>query len=194
MNFPDGLLDIAVGQTGKADLALGVVAAELFQPVVVDAQHLVRRLTIIEARGRSEDAVDDLGVDAVAIHILDPQMRVARAADVLLAVLEEAKLRHFVDPVVLAGDIGRATRPDAVFQPKIGAVLGDPLRPLRPVFDIGHAVLELAARLRHEQVGRHPRHVEMAIGRNSAVLHAFFSALRRIAIEPTVLSESGRIS
>ncbi len=74
------------------------------------------------------------------------------------------------------GTNGCAAGADAVFEAEIGAVLGDPLRPLRPVLDIGHALLELAACLGDEQVGRHPRHVEMAIGRDSAVLHVVFPA------------------
>jgi hypothetical protein len=55
-----------------------------------------------------------LGVDAVAVHVLDPQMGVAAAT------------------VVLTRNIGRTARPDAVLQPEIGAVLGDPLRPCGP--------------------------------------------------------------
>ena len=35
------VLDTAVGQAGEANLAVGVMAAELLQPVVVDPQHLV---------------------------------------------------------------------------------------------------------------------------------------------------------
>ena len=152
------------------------MAAEILQEIIVDAQHLVRGFAVVEPRGGAQDAVDDLGVDAVAVHVLDPQMRVAAAPDVALAVLVHAGLGHLVDPVVLPRDKGRAARPDTVLQPEIGAVLGDPLRPLRPVLDIGHALLQLAARLGHEQVGRHPRHVEMAIGRDPAVLHVVFPA------------------
>ena len=182
MDLPDRLLDIAIGQTGKADLALRVVTAEIDEPVIVDAQHLVRRLAVVEPRGSPEDAVDDLGVDAVAIHVLDPQMRVGRAANVLLSVLEEAELGHLVDAIVLAGDIGRTARTDAVFEPEIGAVFGDPLRTLRPVLDIGHAVLEIAARLRDEQIRRHPRHIEVAVGRYPAVLHVLPRARLRIGV------------
>src|SRR3974390_1573368 len=98
-------------------------------------------------------------------------MRVGAAADIFLPVLVHAGLGHLVDPVVLARDEGCTTWSDAVFQSEVGAVFGDPLRPLRPILDIGHAVLQFPRRLGYEQVGRHPRHVEMAIGRDSAVLH-----------------------
>ncbi len=67
--------------------------------------------------------------------------------------------------------------PTPFLSPKLAPFLADPLRPLRPVLDIGHAVFEFARRLGDEQVGRHPRHVEMAVGRNSAVLHVVFPAL-----------------
>ena len=41
---------------------------------------------------RAQDAVDDLGIDAVAVEILDAQMRVGDAADRLGAVGIEAGL------------------------------------------------------------------------------------------------------
>ncbi len=37
-------VDVAVGQAGQADVPVGIVAAEVLQPVVVDAQHLVAGL------------------------------------------------------------------------------------------------------------------------------------------------------
>src|SRR5580692_5534090 len=100
------------------------MAAEILEKIIVDAQHLVRGLAIVEARGGAQNAVYDLGVDAVAVHVLDPQMRVAAAPDIALAVLVHASFGHLVDPVVLTRNKGRATRPDAVLQSKIGAVLG----------------------------------------------------------------------
>ena len=65
----------------------------------------------------------------------------------------------------------RAARPDPVDQPEIGAVLGDPLRPVRPLLDIGHPLLHVARGVLDEQLGRHARHVEMAIGRDALVMH-----------------------
>ena len=106
----DRVVDVAIGQAGKPDLALRVVPAELLEPIVVDAQHLVRRFAVVEARGGAEDAVHHLGIDAVALHVLDAQMRVGAAADILLAVLVHPGLGHLVDPVVLTGDEGRAAR------------------------------------------------------------------------------------
>src|SRR5215472_17353062 len=98
-------------------------------------------------------------------------MRVAAAYLALLGIREQAVLGHDVDPHVLPGNVLRAARPDPVQQAESGAVLGDPLRTVRTVRDIGHAFFQFAPRLRDEKVGWHPRHVEMAIGRDSAVLH-----------------------
>ena len=187
-----GVVDVAIRKTGETDLAVGVIAAEILEEIVVDAQHLVRGFAVVEAGGRAEDSVDDLGVDAVTVHVLDPQMRVAATTDVPLAVLVHAGLGHLVDPMVLTRNKGRAARPDTVLQSEIGAVLGDPLRPLRPVLDIGHALLEVAPRFGHEQVGRHPRHVEMAIGRDPAVLHLVFPAQLIEGYCRALYSPSGR--
>ncbi len=57
---------------------------------------------VVEAAGGAQDAVDHLGVDAVAIEVLDAQMRIGDAADVLGAVVVEAGLGHDVDAAVLA--------------------------------------------------------------------------------------------
>src|SRR6516225_151834 len=100
-------------------------------------------------------------------------MRVAAAGFAFLGILVEAALRHDVDADVLPRHVLGAARADAVEEAEVGAVLGDPLRSLGPVLDIGHAVLQLPRRFRHKQVGRHPWHVEMTIGRDSAVLHGF---------------------
>jgi hypothetical protein len=90
-------VDVAVGQAGQPDVPVGIVAAEVLQPVVVDAQHLVRRILVVEPARRAQDAVDHLGIDAVAVEVLDAQVRVGDAADVLGAVLVEAGLGHHVD-------------------------------------------------------------------------------------------------
>ena len=60
---------------------VGIVLAEVHQPVVVDAEHLVGRHRIVEPRRGAEDAEDHLGLHAVAIHVLGAQRRVGRVAD-----------------------------------------------------------------------------------------------------------------
>ena len=171
VNLGDRLVDIAVGQAGETDLPVGVVTAEILQPVIVDAQHLVAGFGVVELRCGAENAVDDLGVDPVLLHVLEAQMRVVAAGLALLGVGIETVLGHDVDADVLSRDMLRAAGADAVEQPEIGAVLGDPLRPVRPVLDIGHALLEVAPGVLDEQSRRHPGHVEMAIGRDALVMH-----------------------
>ena len=179
MDFLHGRIDVAVGQAGEADLAVGVVPAEVLQPVVVDAQHLVRRLVILDPRGDAEDAEDDLGVDAVFFHFLDAQMRVAGTALAALARVVEPGFGHLVDPVVLARDERRANRADGAGNPHLNPGLGDPPLAVGAILDKGHAVAQLARGARGEQIGRQPRQIEMAIGGNPAVLHGKPSNARR---------------
>ena len=96
------------GRFGEPDVTVGIVTAEVGHPRVVDAQHLVGRLDVLQLRGGGQDAVDDLGVDPVAVHLLDAQVRIARPADALLAVLVEAGRRHDVDAKLLARLVLRA--------------------------------------------------------------------------------------
>ena len=88
------------------------------------------------------------------------------ALNALLAVSEHAGFGHDVDTLVLAWHQFRAAGSDAVQQAEIGARLGHPLRTVRPVVDIRHAVLEFARRLVGEERRRHPRHIKMAVSRN----------------------------
>ncbi len=98
-------------------------------------------------------------------------MRVAAAVFADLRIGIEAMLGHDVDADVLPGDMLLAARPDPVHQPEIGAVLGDPLRPIRPVLDVWHPLLHLARGVLDEQFRRHAGHVEVAIGRDALVMH-----------------------
>jgi hypothetical protein len=75
---------------------------------------LRRCLVVFQLGGRAEDAEDHLGIDAVTVHVLGAQMRIADAADVLLAVGKQAGLRHDIDAAILAGDQLGAARADAV--------------------------------------------------------------------------------
>ena len=46
-----------------------IMATEIFEPVVVDAQHLVRGLGVVQLGRRAEDAVNHLGVDTVRLLV-----------------------------------------------------------------------------------------------------------------------------
>ena len=168
--FDEGV-DIAIRQASEADMSVGIMAAEIHQPVIVDAEHLNRRFRVLHLRGRSENAEDDFRINAVAFHFLQPQMRVRGALDALLTVGEHAGLGHLVDTLVLARHQFDATRPNTIQQPEIRALVRHPLRAVRPVRDIGHAVLHLGGGFGDKQLRRHPRHIQMAICGNSTVFH-----------------------
>jgi hypothetical protein len=57
MDLLHSAVDAAIGQAGEADLALRVVAAEIPQPIVVDAQNLVRGLGVVELGGAAMPVV-----------------------------------------------------------------------------------------------------------------------------------------
>ena len=178
MNLGDGGVDVAVGEAGETDVPVGIVAAELVHPRVVDAQHLVGRLAVVQLGCRRENAVDDLGVDAVAVHLLDAQVRITRPAHALLAVLVQTGRRHHVD--ARAACPARTSCPSAPTppaRPKIGAVVGDPPPPVRSVGDVRHAVLQLARRFRDEQVRREPDQIEVTVSRDSVVVAWLASGL-----------------
>src|SRR5207244_61027 len=93
----------------------------------------------------------------------DRQMLAARPANPVLAVLLESGLRHRVDAQLLARDVLRARRADAAGEAEGRAVVRDPPPPLGPVGDIGHAILHVPGRLRHEEVRRKPDEVEVTV-------------------------------
>ena len=166
-----GGVDVAVGQAGQTDVAVGIVAAEVLQPVVVDPEHLVGGLRVVEPRGGAEDAVDHLGLDAVAVHVLHAQGGIGGPADALLAVFVEPGRGHDVDPIVRAGDVLRSGRADAVHEAEGSAVAAGPVRTVRPVRDVRHPLLHRGRRVRGEEVGRNPGQVDVAVGRDSRVFH-----------------------
>src|SRR6266849_4748045 len=94
LDLADRGVGVVVGDAGEAGETLGMVAAEIGEPVVVDAQHRAGGLVVVEAAGGAEDAVQDLGLDAVAILLLEPQIGVGEAADALLAVLVKPGRGH----------------------------------------------------------------------------------------------------
>ena len=135
-------VDLAVGQAGQADLAIRIVAAEVLQPVVVDPEHLLRRVVVVQTGGGAEDSENDLGLHAVQLHVLDPEVRIGRPPDALLAVLVQPDRGHFVDAVVLAGNQLLAARAHAPDQAEGRAVLTGPVGPVGAVDDVRHALTQ----------------------------------------------------
>ena len=81
LHLGDGGLDGRARDAGEAGEALGVRVAEVGEPVVVDPDHLDGRLGIGHARARAEDAVEHLGLDAVAVLVLQAQLGLAEPPD-----------------------------------------------------------------------------------------------------------------
>src|SRR5580765_8837143 len=171
MDLGDRGVDVAVREVREPDVTVGIMPAEAGHPRVVDAQHLVGRFDVLQLRGGRQDAVDDLGVDAVAVHLLDAQVRIPWPANALLAVLVETGRGHDVDPELLAGLVLGARGAHAARQTEDGAVVGDPARAIGPVGHVGHALLQLARRFRDEQVRRQPDEIEVTVRRDSVVAH-----------------------
>ncbi len=126
---------------------------------------------VVQACGRAENAVDDLRLHPVAVHVLGPELRCGRPRDALLAVLVEPGLRHHVDAMMLARLVLLARGPHAAPQPEVRAVPGGPVRPVRAVGHVGHAVPERGRGVRGEQIARDPRQVDVAIGGDPLVAH-----------------------
>src|SRR5881396_2298943 len=89
---------------------IGMALAEPRQPLVVDADHLDGGLGVVDPRGGAQDPVEHLGLHAVAVLVLQAELRVAQTVDALLAVLVEPGGGHAVGTVDLARDILAAGR------------------------------------------------------------------------------------
>ena len=160
-----------VRDVGEAAIALGLVAAEIGQPIIVDAQHRTGRFVVVEAIGGAENAVENFRLDAVAILVLETEIRVGQTPDFLLFVIVKPGRSHAVGTVDLARLIFAAGRAHPGVEPERGAVLGDPFPAARPLGDIGHAVLDRGRRVGGEQIGRQPDQIDVAISRNDVVFH-----------------------
>ena len=106
----------------------GMRLGEIGEEVVVDANDLDGGLGVGHARAGSEDAVEHLGLHAVAVLILQAQLRIAQPPDPALAVLVEARRGHAVRAVNLPGHVLAARRSHAVGEAELAALLGDPHR------------------------------------------------------------------
>ena len=171
LDLADRGVDVVVRDAGEPGKAVGMGIAEAGEPFVVDAQHLAGRFVVIDPAGGAEDAVQYLGLDPVAVLVLDPQFGIGHAADALLAVLVDPFRRHPVRAVDLARLVEAAGRAHAVHQPERGAFLGHPLLAPRPVGHVGHAVLHCGRGIGGEQIGRQPDQIDMAVGRDHIVFH-----------------------
>src|SRR5499427_11044875 len=164
-------VDVAVRETSEADVAVGIVADEVGEPVVVDAEHLAGRRVVAELGGGAEDAVEHLGLHAVPLHVLGAEHGIRRATDALLAILVEPGIGHDVHTVVHAGDVLLAGGPHAVHEAERRAVLAGPVRPVGTVGDVGHARLHGGGGVGREEIGGNPGEIDVTVGRDAGVVH-----------------------
>ena len=162
---------VVVRDVGQPDQPVGRLLAEIMEPVVVDAQHLQRRLGIVQPAARAQHAVQDLGLHAVAVLVLQAHLGLGQAADALLAVVVEARGGHAVGAMDDARHVFAAGRAHAVHQTELGALGADPLGSLRALDDVGHAVLEGRRGILGEKVRGQPDQVDMAVSGDDVILH-----------------------
>src|SRR5439155_22907394 len=149
---------------GKAREAPGVRRAEVGEPLVVDPHDLDGGLGVVHAAGGAEDAVEHLGLHAVAVLVLDAQIGIAESPDALLAVRVEPGFGHAVGAVDAARDVFAARRAHAVDEAELSALFRDPAFALRSLLDVRHALAHLGRGLRDEEVGGQPAEIEVASG------------------------------
>jgi hypothetical protein len=171
LDFADRSIAVMVRDVGEAGIALGLLRTEIGEPVVVDAQHFAGRLVVVEAACRAEDAVQHLGLYAVALLILEAQIGVCQAPDFFLLRIVQPGRGHPVGTVDFARFVEPPGRAHPAIETEGGAVLGHPFAAARSVGNIGHAVLELGGGVGGEQVGRQPDQIDVAIGRDDVVFH-----------------------
>src|SRR5438552_9491741 len=138
----DGGVDVAIRQARETDEAIGIRLHELREPVVIDAEHLLRGFVVVQARGRAQDAEEHFRVDAVEILVLHAEMGIDDAPLARLGVVVETRRVHLLDAVVLAGDVLRPAGSDAAHEPERHAVLASPVRAVGAVGHVRHPVLQ----------------------------------------------------
>ena len=74
LDLGDRRLDRVVRDRREPGEALRVRRAEVGEPLVVDAHDLDGRLGVVQAAGGAEDAVEHLGLHAVAVLVLHAQV------------------------------------------------------------------------------------------------------------------------
>src|SRR5262249_56933460 len=92
----------------------------------------------------------------------------------ILTALGEPGRGHQVRSMGHRGKILLSRWPAAPPQSERGAVLRRPRRAVRPVRDVGHAVAKRRARVFREEIGGHPGHVDVAVGRDPREGHGVF--------------------
>ena len=115
----------------------GCAAAEVGEPLVVDAHDLDGGLGIVEAAARAEHAVQHLGLHAVTVLILDPQVRIGEAADPSQAVVVEPVAAMRSARWILPGTYWRPAEPMPFIMPRLAPRFVVHIRPFGPSVTCG---------------------------------------------------------
>ena len=171
---PTDCFHVVVGNVGEPDAADRDAALQKScEPVVVDAQHLDRRLVDRSSRPLAPRMPYSTSACTPSRSwSLQPQIGVGQAADALLAVVVEAGRGH---PVGAVDDCPARIRG----RPSPCRSSGRTWRrlalthsgPFGPSITWGMRSLSAAEALAGEQVGRQPDQIDMAIGGDDVVFH-----------------------
>ena len=162
-----------VGEAGKPDESLGIAATEISCPPVVDAVDHAPGLGITKKFRPEGEAVDHLGIDAVQVLVLDPELRDGGVIDALGRILEEAGLGHPLVP----GHHPRVCLLGAQDSDQAQLILaGPPYQALLRIYDPGHLVLEVSRGVGYEDIVGHPGQVYVGICGDYAVFHLLSSS------------------
>src|SRR5260370_16152521 len=115
--------------------------------------------------------MQDLGLHAVAVLVLQPHLRLGQPPDALLAVVIEAGRGHAVGAMDDARHVFAPGRAHAVHQAELGAFGRYPFRSLGAVDHVRHALLERRRGVLGAEGRRQPDQVDMAVGGDDVVLH-----------------------
>src|SRR5207247_10124712 len=122
--------------------------------------------------GDAEEAVGDLGLNAVAILVAQAEIRIGEAPDAALAVVVEPRGGHAVRAMDAPGHVLAARRAHASGQAEVGSLLRRPARALRAIDHVRHPVAPLGrGGVGDEQVGRQPAEFDVAVGGDHLVTH-----------------------
>ena len=162
-----GALRIVDGDEAGADQTLGRARAELREPLVVGAIAHAAQLGVGDQQ-RDDRSVHHGGVDAVPVHVGQPQRRGRRP--------QHAGLEH---PALLQRHAAAAHRPRHALAPTPRVPASFAADPVGPLGRVDHLRRPLAPCRRHallpEVLGQ-PLHVDVVIRRDDAIVHAVLTS------------------
>src|SRR5207249_3451381 len=165
-NSAAAIWNIVVRNAREPDEAPRVGLAEVGGPTIVDLVDRLDELAVLHAQADPEDPVHDLGVDAVEVLILQPQIRRGGVRTTFV----EADVEHPLDVL-------RESALDAVEAEAEAAVnaelfsLGEPPRSGVGLSHLRHLIAALRGRVLDPEFTGHPGHVDVAVAGDDATAH-----------------------